>query len=120
MFLFLICVSKSIVRTYGNSARWLTCLRISHILQKRFYFPNSPYLEDLGMDLATDPEYASDKYLVHIVRLQLVSDKIALHSAPDLPGPHEINLGIEHSYDALKAELSLYQANLPFPLTENR
>ncbi|KAJ5288147.1 hypothetical protein N7478_003833 [Penicillium angulare] len=39
---------------------------ISQILQKRFYLPCLPILESLGMKLATDPEYASDKYLLHI------------------------------------------------------
>ncbi|KAJ5814180.1 uncharacterized protein N7503_000930 [Penicillium pulvis] len=92
---------------------------ISQILQKQFHFPYLPYLENIGMELATDPEYASDKYLLHIVRLQRISAKIALYSAPNFPMPHEANSGIEHSYDKLKAELSLYQSNLPFPLTEN-
>ncbi|KAJ5556363.1 hypothetical protein N7494_000278 [Penicillium frequentans] len=92
---------------------------ISQILQKQFHFPYLPYLENIGMELATDPEYASDKYLLHVVRLQRISAKIARYSAPNLPMPHEANPGIKHSYDELKAELSLYQANLPFPLTEN-
>ncbi|KAJ6032634.1 hypothetical protein N7540_003366 [Penicillium herquei] len=92
---------------------------ISQILQKRFYFPYLPYLESLGMDLTADAEYASDKYLLHIVRLQRISEKVALYSTPNYPGPHEANSGIEHSYDELKTELALYRANLPFPLAEN-
>ncbi|KAJ5778799.1 hypothetical protein N7520_002045 [Penicillium odoratum] len=90
---------------------------ISQILQKRFYFPYLPYLESIGVDLTTDPEYASDKYFLYIVRLQRISEKIALYSAPNFPEPSKANN--EHSYDELKAELSLYQTNLPFPLTEN-
>ncbi|KAJ5628484.1 hypothetical protein N7490_010712 [Penicillium lividum] len=92
---------------------------ISQILQKRFCFPYLQYLESLGMYLATDPEYASDRYLIHIVELQRISEKIAVYSAPHFPGPHGGNPGIELSYVELKAELSSYQANLPFSLNES-
>ncbi|KAJ6002603.1 hypothetical protein N7451_005150 [Penicillium sp. IBT 35674x] len=92
---------------------------ISQILQKQFHFPYLLYLENIGMDLTTDSEFASDKYLLHIVRLQRISEKVALYLVPNSPGPHDAQLGVEHSYDELKAELLLYQANLPFPLTEN-
>jgi hypothetical protein len=67
------------------------------------------------MSLAADPEYPSDKYLLHIVQLQGISNKIAASSASNFPSPHATNSEIEHSYDELKAELSLYRGNLPFP-----
>ena len=98
----------------------LTCPRISQILQKRCTFPYSPYIESLGILLATEPEYSSDRYLLHIVQLQKISERIVLFSTPVVPEIHDPNLGIEHYYRELKMELARYQANLPFPLTENR
>ncbi|KAJ5752226.1 RTA1-domain-containing protein [Penicillium odoratum] len=76
----------------------LICLRISQILQKRFYFLYLLCLESLGMYLAADTGYASDRYLMHIVELQGISEKIAFYSAPHFPGPHGGNPGIELSY----------------------
>lgn len=72
------------------------------------------------MLLATEAEYSSDRYLVHIVQLQKISERIVLFSTPVVPEIHDSNLGIEHYYQELKTELALYRANLPFPLTENR
>ncbi|KAJ5148027.1 hypothetical protein N7526_001379, partial [Penicillium atrosanguineum] len=92
---------------------------ISQVLQKRLYFPYLPYFESLGIDLATNPEYASDKYLLHLVRLQRISEKVTLCSIPNDPTPRETNSTIEHYYGELNAELASYQANLPFPLIEN-
>lgn len=97
----------------------LTCLRISQILQKRCSFPYSPYIESLGILLATEPEYSSDRYLLHIVQLQKISERIVPLSTPVVPEIHDPNLGIEHHYRELKTDLVRYQANLPFPLTEN-
>lgn len=98
----------------------LTRLRISQILEKRSYFPYVPYVESLGMHLAIDPEYPSDKYLLHIVRLQRIAEKTTVFSIPNAPSTHETKARIEDSYGELKAELVSYEANLPFTLNENR
>jgi hypothetical protein len=105
---------------YEMADTQLTRLRISQILEKRSYFPYLPYLESLGMHLATDPEYPSDKYLLHIVRLQRVAGKLTGFSIPNAPGTDETKARIEDAYGELTAELISYEANLPFSLNENR
>jgi hypothetical protein len=105
---------------YEVAKTQLTRLRVSQILEKRSYFPYLPYLESLGMHLATDPEYPSDKYLLHIVRLQRIAEKLTGFSIPNAPGTDESKAGIEDAYGELTAELVSYEANLPFSLSENR
>jgi hypothetical protein len=70
--------------------------------------------------LATDAEYPSDRYLLHIVQLQQISEKITLVSMQHVPEIQNTSFGLEHYYRELKSEIDLYRANLAFPLTESR
>ncbi|KAL2700369.1 hypothetical protein AAEP93_008892 [Penicillium crustosum] len=93
---------------------------ISQILQKGCSFPYLPYFESICKLLAADAEYPSDKYLLHIVQLQQLSDKITLVSSQHVPEIHNTPFSLEHYYRELKSELDLYRANLPFLLCENQ
>ncbi|PYI11625.1 hypothetical protein BO78DRAFT_403035 [Aspergillus sclerotiicarbonarius CBS 121057] len=92
---------------------------VSHILHKQCSFSYLPYFEDCCKLLATDAEYASDQYLLHIVQLQRISERITSISAQNILGLHSSGLGIEHSFRELKSELELYRASLPCRLDEN-
>ena len=93
---------------------------ISQILQKGCSFPYSPYFESMCKLLAADAEYPSDRYLLYIMQLQQISEKITLASMQHVPEIRNTNFGLEHSYRELKSEIELYRANLPFLLTESR
>ncbi|KAJ6189853.1 hypothetical protein N7519_004761 [Penicillium mononematosum] len=90
------------------------------ILQKGCSFPYSPYFESMCKLLATDAEYPSDRYLLHIVQLQQISEKITLVSMQHVPKIQNSSFGLEHYYRELKSEIDLYRANLPFLLTESQ
>lgn len=70
--------------------------------------------------LAADAEYPSDKYLLHIVQLQQLSEKITQVSSQHAPEIHNTPFNLEHYYREFKSELDLYRANLPFLLSESR
>lgn len=93
---------------------------ISQILQKGSSFPYLPYFENMCKLLATDAEYPSDGYLLYIVQLQQISEKITLVSPQHVSEIQPTGFSVEHYYRELTAELDLYRANLPFLLTENR
>ncbi|OQE01924.1 hypothetical protein PENSOL_c003G10580 [Penicillium solitum] len=98
----------------------LVSSRISQILQKGCSFPYLPYFESICKLLAADAEYPSDKYLLHVVQLQQLSEKITLVSSQHVPEIHNTPFSLEHYYRELKSELDLYRANLPFLLCENQ
>jgi hypothetical protein len=98
----------------------LVSSRVSQILQKGSSFPYLPYFESICKLLAADVEHPSDKYLLHIVQLQQLSEKITLVSSQHVPETHNTPFRLEHYYRELKSELDLYSANLPFLLCESR
>jgi hypothetical protein len=53
----------------------------SLITQKKCTFPWSPHLEDFATELAQSPEVASDRSLIHLVRLQHIAEQIDRISA---------------------------------------
>ncbi|KAJ5779814.1 hypothetical protein N7457_007534 [Penicillium paradoxum] len=85
---------------------------------KRCAFPYLPYFENMCKTLATDAEHPSDKYLLHIVQLQQLSERISQASTQNLTGLHHPNFSLEQEYRQFRSELDLYRTNLPFPLTE--
>ncbi|RAL13912.1 fungal specific transcription factor domain-containing protein [Aspergillus homomorphus CBS 101889] len=91
---------------------------ISQILQKRSSFSYSLYLEAACALLASNVEYDSDRHLSHMVQLQRLSEKILPISSQRAPDAQSENF-VEAYYREIRSELDLYQARLPFLLTEN-
>lgn len=69
---------KGVLRAQQRAA--LGCYMLSScsslIVQKTCAFPWSPHLEDFATELAQKPEAASDRSLIHLVRLQHISERI--------------------------------------------
>ncbi|KGO48075.1 hypothetical protein PEX1_019150 [Penicillium expansum] len=93
---------------------------ISQILQKGSFLPYLPYFESICKVLAADAEYPSDRYLLYIVQLQQLSEKITLVSSQHVPEIQNTSVSLQHYYREFKPQLDLFRANLPFLLTESQ
>lgn len=90
------------------------------ILQKMSTFPHSTYLEDCCRDLEKKEEYPTDKYLLYIVLLQHIAEKVDNLFAQfggDLSSP---GATVELRIMTLKSELEIFKERLPFQISENR
>ncbi|THC99514.1 hypothetical protein EYZ11_000974 [Aspergillus tanneri] len=58
-------------------------------MQKKCTFPWTPHLERFALELAQEPEYPSDQYTIHLVRLQHLLeriDEVSISHPPDMQG----------------------------------
>jgi hypothetical protein len=98
----------------------LMCFSISQILQKRCSFSYIPYFDNMCKTLAADAEYPSDRYLLHIVQLQRISEKVTLVTTQSIKETNNPGYYLENEYRTMRSELEVYRVNLPFSLTESR
>ncbi|KAF2493928.1 hypothetical protein BU16DRAFT_464436 [Lophium mytilinum] len=91
---------------------------VAVMLEKLTTFPYSPYIEDTCVSLKEKSEYATDKYLVYIIRLQRVLGNISHQTSGhfNLINP---DAAVELHITKLRAELDNFQERLPFPMSEN-
>ncbi|KAL9114984.1 MAG: hypothetical protein Q9227_001227 [Pyrenula ochraceoflavens] len=90
--------------------------RISALLQKLPTFPYSSYLEKVCESLKDKDEYDSDKYLLYIVQLQRIMEKIdrllAVHSSDSVEA-------VKLHFLSLCSDLDAFRERLPFSLSDN-
>ncbi|KAJ5163258.1 uncharacterized protein N7500_005088 [Penicillium coprophilum] len=87
---------------------------VATFLQKPSTFPYFPYIEDCCQSLHDAGEYSYDRYIMHIVQLQHVAEKI-----DRLPSDHGDELlrpgsGIELYVAGIKDDLSTFHKRLTF------
>lgn len=82
----------------------------------------SPYLEQCLRELEAKPEYESDLYLVNLVRIQHLTERISRlhakdHVEDDLPGVARAPMNVY--INAFQGELDRYKDALPRHLRAN-
>lgn len=98
----------------------LTPQSISMILQKLGTFPHSVYIEECCKSMAEENEYPTDKYLLYIVRLQHIFEK--MDHIP-VQQPSEIidsDTAAKLSVRTWRSDLESFKACLPFTIVESR
>ncbi|XHF99593.1 hypothetical protein AWENTII_003091 [Aspergillus wentii] len=102
-------VQRAVVGCYFISSS------ISRILDKSCTFPLTPYIEECGQSLATNPEYPSDTHIIFIIKLQYLLDKMD----HPLRGVTETNREIERHIQNQRKGLEHYKVTVPFDLKES-
>lgn len=94
----------------------------SHMIlrQKQLNFPLTPYIEDCCKSLHNAAESPYDKYILHMIHLQRIAEKV-----DRLSMQHAIELGNPGSASelyvaALKTDLEAFRAEFPVGLHEMR
>ncbi|KAL4923629.1 uncharacterized protein BDV17DRAFT_276545 [Aspergillus undulatus] len=84
------------------------------ITQKRCTFPWSAHLEAFALELAQNPEYASDQSIIHLVRLQHVLEEMDQVS-PDTDSLEMEKTGkaFQHTFRTFKTEIEQFSNQLP-------
>jgi hypothetical protein len=110
---------------YDPSAGYLLYLEeclllhsISTMLQKMSTFPFSAYIDDFCKTLRDEAACPTDKYVLYVVRLQAIAEKIdRLYSqqVSELNPESTIELFVKQ----LQTELELFRERLPFDITES-
>ncbi|KAK1148365.1 hypothetical protein N8T08_010176 [Aspergillus melleus] len=90
---------------------------VSIIMQKRCTFPWTPHIERFAMELAQDPEYPSDQFTIHLVRLQHVLERIDEMSVSHPPGMQGRVAEIERHIYNFRQEMEDFKAQLSFTRT---
>ncbi|PLB50403.1 hypothetical protein P170DRAFT_435591 [Aspergillus steynii IBT 23096] len=85
---------------------------VSIIMQKRCTFPWTPHIERFAMELAQDPEYPSDEYTIHLVRLQRVFERIDEVSISHPPGMQGRMPEMERHIYGFRQELEDFKGHL--------
>lgn len=93
---------------------------VSIIMQKKCTFPWTPHLERFAMELAQDPEYPSDQFTIHLVRLQHVFERIDEVSVSHTPGMQGRMTEMERHIYAFRQELEDFKSQLSFTRTNCR
>ncbi len=78
--------------------------------------PHSSYIEDCCRSLRDAAEFPTDKYLLYIVRLQHILEKIdhlSIHKGANMDVPES---AVEAYVWALKSELDVFRQRLPFAM----
>ncbi|KAF2813056.1 uncharacterized protein BDZ99DRAFT_382428 [Mytilinidion resinicola] len=91
---------------------------IAVMLQKLITFPYSTYIEDTCVSLKEKSEYATDKYLVYIIKLQRILGDIS-HQTSGHFNLIDPDAAVELHITKLRAELDNFRERLPFPMSEN-
>lgn len=89
------------------------------MLQKMSTFPHSAYIEDCCESLGKDEEYPSDRYLLHIVRLQYILEKVNRLSFQHRIEPRYPDPAVELYVSNFKSDLELFKERLPFAIHES-
>ncbi|KFZ16534.1 hypothetical protein V502_05049 [Pseudogymnoascus sp. VKM F-4520 (FW-2644)] len=91
---------------------------ISTMLQKTSTFPFSTHIDDYCKSLRDEAAFPTDKYVLYVVRLQAIAEKIdRLYSqrVSELNPESTIELFVKQ----LQSELELFRERLPFDITES-
>lgn len=105
---------------YGNRISCADHRSVSIIMQKRCTFPWTPHIERFAMELAQDPEYPSDQYTIHLVRLQHVFERIDEVSISHPPGMQGRMPEMERQIYSFRQELEDFKGQLSFTRTNCR
>ncbi|KAK2771726.1 hypothetical protein FQN53_004907 [Emmonsiellopsis sp. PD_33] len=93
---------------------------IATLLQKRPWFSHTQAIDDFCRSLSNTAEYETDKYIIYIIQLQLIMEKIDRLDTRHL---EELNTSTGSAAElyvtTIQSDLQNFQASLPFPLTEN-
>ncbi|BDD57774.1 hypothetical protein MAP00_003114 [Monascus purpureus] len=92
---------------------------LSVLLQKTCAFVHTDYIIDCCRALSRDAEYASDRYLEHIIRLQAIFEKVDALSFRHASELHREGAGLEERIVQLQAELEAYRDALPCALEDD-
>ncbi|KAI9837897.1 MAG: hypothetical protein M1837_002687 [Sclerophora amabilis] len=92
---------------------------ISMILEKLATFPHSAYIEDCCKSLREDPEYPTDKYLLYIVQIQHILEKIDHLSNQHDTRLFQHNSAVQFYVMSLKSELEVLRGHMPFAMNES-
>lgn len=104
---------------------FLLCSCSSLIVQTTCTFPWSSHLEDFATELAQNPEVASDRSLIHLVRLQHISEQIdKVSTDPSFRGPTGVVSGsnidtVLYTFQQFQTQLQDYTTLLRPQLTRN-
>lgn len=88
------------------------------MLQKTSTFPFSTHIDDYCKSLRDEAAFSTDKYVLYVVRLQAIAEKIdRLYSqrVSELNPESTIELFVKQ----LQSELELFRERLPFDITES-
>ncbi|KAL5335615.1 hypothetical protein BJX70DRAFT_374623 [Aspergillus crustosus] len=95
------------------------------ITQRMCAFPMSACLESFAMELAQEPEFASDQSIIHVVRLQRIFQDIDKTSSdgdftqrPKVPSPQDMD-AFQYQFRTFKTQLQDYMNQISPHLTEN-
>lgn len=94
--------------------------RIAVLTQKQSTFPCTSYIENCCKTLYNTAESPYDKYMLHIIKLQVLAEKIdqlSVRHAAELATPGS---AAELYVTSLKTGLETFRADLPFDLYEYR
>lgn len=90
------------------------------LIHKHSTFPYLPYIEDCGQILQEENEYPHDRYIMYIVQLQHIAEKIDRLSADHGDEIFRPGSGADLYVKGVRDDLSNFLKRLPFNIHDSR